>query len=1690
MLQSLEDRRVLASFTVITPGDGGNGSCNASGCTLRDAVLVANAVAGADEIVFDSSITGTISLSPTNGELLVTDAVSINGPGSGVLTVRAGTSATNNFRIINASETSGDVTIEGLTLTNGRVPLDAGGAIRFASDGLLTVRSSVISGNTANNGGAIYSPAEGSIEIISSSVSGNTASYGGGGAIDISDGDTTITSSTISNNRAFNSGGGVYSRYDGTITITDSQLNDNRVTELGFYGGAVASNEGAVTISGSTLSGNTVDGVGGGVYNGGGGLAISGSTFSNNEAEYSGGGIFNYQGPLTIASSTISDNVSVYGDGGGISNGTGRITLTDSTISGNNSVTDGGGVSNNSGQFNAIGSTFSGNTSGGDGGAIATISGGVTLTNSTVSDNAANVRGGGIQSDSAAVRVVNTTIASNTAGIEGGGIAVLANNNGESILIHNTIVASNTSPSGPDFNAPALATSLEVKSSLIGDNSQTTLAAATPDADGNFIGTAASPINPQLQPLAANGGPTMTRGLSFSSPAVDRGDNALAVDFGPDGAPGGTDNVTLVSDQRGGLYSRYSNSGIGLTTDIGAFELQPKPTLIVDSNADVVNGDFSPGDRTLRELIQLANESDGFDTVLFSGAFASTITLDPALGPLVITESINIVGTGADQLSIEKDPAQTFRLIDITSTAVDVRISDLSLVGGNAGTDDGGAIRSQATGGLTLVRTELLNNSAASGGAIAASSGDVAVAGSTIANNTASGSGGGIALTGTAASISMVDSTLSSNTATLSGGGIYSENSDVIVANSTITLNTSGTIGGGIGVQADGGGESLNIDNSIIAGNSAANADDFNAPVGAGTLDVDFSLIGDNDGTTLTESTVTDDVPDADASGNLIGGGTNPTIDPLLEALASNGGPTMTHNLMAGSLAIDSGTVTFLPGDTFDIDGDNNTAEFLPVDQRGATRVVDGLDMGALELAPIPTITWADPDDITFGTALDETQLNASSSAAGTFEYTPAADTVLPIGDGQLLTAVFTPSDPLAFRPATATASIDVLRGDPVITWEDPEPIVFGTLLGVDQLNAMADIAGTFVYDPESGTALNAGAGQVLSVTFTPDDSNYNNATATVTIDVLKADPVITWTDPADIEAGIALDETQLNATADVTGTFVYDPIVGTVLDPGEDQTLSVTFTPDDGANYNTVMASVSINVLASKDFGDAPSQYPVLLADDGARHSEGSLSLGETIDTEGDGQPSAAADGDGDDDDGVTAIAGAVAVSGTETTSSFAILASGTGRLDAWIDFNGDGDWSDTGEQIATDVSVAAGENTLTYVVPADAVAGSTAARFRISTAGGLAPTGEAADGEVEDYIVSLLDGSATPDLSITLPLGSAVIQVASETLTITEGSTDLFSAPISSLGSVSVQGGDDDDSITLDLASDPIGGLILDGGDGMNSLIVLGDSADFSSGGSIGASNFDSIDMSDANPSVIAIDAASVAAMAPNSKTILVVGGEDDVIDFKDAADWRLTEPADNGQFLLTITNQQTSEVVQYASATPWQNPIQASDVDNGGTVTAGDALRIINELGRRLYSDGDTQQLDSPDATETWPGTYYDQNGDGNATALDALRVINELARLSNSGEQIEGELTSAHLLQSATSDDTATSEATITLENPASTLAAETKLMSFDSPRGEHDSSDAGIKSAKNQADQAWSDRVDQLLSDDSFVECWK
>ena len=453
--------------------------------------------------------------------------------------------------------------------------------------------------------------------------------------------------------------------------------------------------------------------------------------------------------------------------------------------------------------------------------------------------------------------------------------------------------------------------------------------------------------------------------------------------------------------------------------------------------------------------------------------------------------------------------------------------------------------------------------------------------------------------------------------------------------------------------------------------------------------------------------------------------------------------------------------------------------------------------------------------------------------------------------------------------------------------------------------------------------------------------------------------------------------------------------------------------TSDVAGNANFAAATLLVTVAANLDFGDAPTaaqsgfvnDYPVTLADDGARHFAGSLTLGGSIDTEVSGLPSADASGDGADEDGVVMVTSLVSAD-IETTSSISVTVSNSGKLDAWIDFNADGDWDDLGERVLTGVSMSAGENVLPLTIPSNAIAGSTAARFRLSSSGGLQPTGAADDGEVEDYLVAILDGFSSPQVTVEMVDEQLSLSADSGALVVGSPGTDRFRAPLQSVGSVKVVGTPGSDSLLMDLGNGfvlPRNGMQVLGGGGNNTLVIAGAGGAFDLGDpQLVARDFARVDLSAADATTLALDADSVSKLAPTVKLVEVIAADDDLIVVHEAADWRMTEPVIVGaEFWLTATHQPGDPAIIQASVPhPWQNFLRPSDVNNDGSVTALDALVIINELARNLYSNSSDRTLLDPLDVAVWPGTYFDQNGDDRASALDALRVINRLGVVSTS------------------------------------------------------------------------------------------
>jgi hypothetical protein len=593
VFETLEPRWLLSVDTVTNLNDSGPGS-------LRQ--TLANAASG-DTIQFASGLNGdTIQL--TSGEISITKNVTIDGPGniainptdtSSAFNIDPGTTVTILGLTITAGDAghigsggdiynSGNLTLNDDTVSLGQAELGAG---LYNNGGVVTILDSTFSNSEASQqGGAILNASGGSINITSTTFSGNDASEEAGGAICNENASLTLTGCTLTDNTAGTYGGGVCNFADGTTLISGTTLSSNAA---GFWGGAIFNYIDAdLTVTGGcTINSNEADGTfGGGLFNDQGTANVSGTSFTSNAIfDLDGGvgaGVASELGTLNLSNCTFTDN----GDFAVVAGGGLYADDLSTTVSScqfiNNQAEYGGGIFQNSNDtLNMSGSTLADNTATDYGGG-AYLAGIAYIDNSTFAGNQAEYGGGLISYTT--LTMANCTISTNIATATsdaGGGIYA---NTGNTTL-YNTIVSGNTlsddvTPSDITGLLDTALASNQTPSSynLIGTGGSGGL---TNGVDGNQVGVSAD-----LGPLQNNGGPTETMALLTGSPAINAGDNALALDA--NGNP-------LTTDQRGPGFPRI----VGGTVDIGAYEVQSSQQSSVRSSK-LIKVSSSPLQRSAR----------------------------------------------------------------------------------------------------------------------------------------------------------------------------------------------------------------------------------------------------------------------------------------------------------------------------------------------------------------------------------------------------------------------------------------------------------------------------------------------------------------------------------------------------------------------------------------------------------------------------------------------------------------------------------------------------------------------------------------------------------------------------------------------------------------------------------------------------------------------------------------------------------------------------------------------------------------------------------------------------------------------------------------------------------------------------------------------------------------------------------
>ena len=266
------------------------------------------------------------------------------------------------------------------------------------------------------------------------------------------------------------------------------------------------------------------------------------------------------------------------------------------------------------------------------------------------------------------------------------------------------------------------------------------------------------------------------------------------------------------------------------------------------------------------------------------------------------------------------------------------------------------------------------------------------------------------------------------------------------------------------------------------------------------------------------------------------------------------------------------------------------TAKFISADPNYADAESEETAWLTVTQSDMGVVTWQPKTEITYGEtiALDAVAtVNGKELASGDeLSYTVKyKGEVYPLEEGAILNAgeyevraeYVAPLGGGYADARTEWIGVTVAQAESVITWENPADITDDTALSDAQLNATANVEGTFEYDPAAGTYLEAGT-YTLTTIFTPASANYKQATASVELTVeLSIVLELTWETPEPIDYGTPLSEAQLNATANVEGRYFYNPTIGTVLNGGV-QKLIVIFKPAN-KKYKTQYKDVELVV-------------------------------------------------------------------------------------------------------------------------------------------------------------------------------------------------------------------------------------------------------------------------------------------------------------------------------------------------------------------------------------------------------------------------------------------------------------------------------------------------------------------------------
>ena len=193
-------------------------------------------------------------------------------------------------------------------------------------------------------------------------------------------------------------------------------------------------------------------------------------------------------------------------------------------------------------------------------------------------------------------------------------------------------------------------------------------------------------------------------------------------------------------------------------------------------------------------------------------------------------------------------------------------------------------------------------------------------------------------------------------------------------------------------------------------------------------------------------------------------------------------------------------------------------------------------------------------------------------------DYTTAPDSVtIDVSPAQPPAFIALSAPTISYGTASVTLSGQIAAAGSLI----PSGNVSITLDGVTMTVPIDTTTGDFSANFNTASLGAAASPYTISYTVVAN-ADFMSATSTTMLTVNKATPTVAWATPAGITIGTPLGPMQLDATASIAGTFVYTPAAGTILQPGQNQTLSVLFKPADAADYTTAGATTTITVTTA----------------------------------------------------------------------------------------------------------------------------------------------------------------------------------------------------------------------------------------------------------------------------------------------------------------------------------------------------------------------------------------------------------------------------------------------------------------------------------------------------------------------------